>query len=267
VVAKSFFPLMTQVEAREAARSGKVVLLPIGTVEGNGPVTPLGYDYLVAESLAREVAEKTGNLWLPPIAFGVSEVLSAFPGTVFIRAELLSQIVESVLRSLIKHGFDHIVLVNNHIPNQQPAEDAVRRVRRDTGVLCAALYPAQLARDLSTDLYQGMEATIGHGSEPGTSIMLHLYPDAVRTDLAEPWPKRDFQGWEVISPFALKHGSSQVNVYLDLEEVSDVGGWADPTHANAERGAEIMRRMVDFSVSFIERFAGMDTRAAPPKPR
>jgi creatinine amidohydrolase len=266
-VSKSFFPLLTQVEAREAAESGKVVMLPIGTVEGNGPVTPLGYDYLVAESLAKEVAERTGNLWLPPIAFGVSEVLSAFPGTVFIRAELLSAIVESVLQSLIRHGFDHIVLVNNHIPNQQPAEDAVRRVRRETGVLCAALYPAQLARDLSKDLYEGMDGTIGHGSEPGTSIMLHLYPKAVRNDLAEPWPKRDFQGFEIISPFALKHGESQVNVYLELEEVSETGGWADPTQASAERGKEIMRRMVEFSISFLERFAMMDTRAVRPKPR
>lgn len=264
---KTFFPLMTQVEAKEAAARGAVVLLPIGTVEGNGPVTPLGYDYLVAEAMARQVAERTGNLWMPAISYGVSEVLSAFPGTVFVRAELLSAQIESVVRSLIKHGFDRIVLVNNHIPNQQPAEDALRRVRKDTGVLCASLYPAQLARDLWKDLYVGIESTIGHGSEPGTSLMLHLYPDAVRTDLAEPWPMKDFQGMEVISPFAVRHGESQVNMYLDLAEVSDVGGWADPTKASADRGAVLMGRMVDFAVSFIERFVTMDTHLAPAKPR
>lgn len=266
-VTKSFFPLMTQVEAREAAARGSVVLLPVGTVEANGPVTPLGYDYLVAEALARQVAERTGNVWLPPIAYGVSEVLSAFPGTLFVRAELLSAQIESVVRSLIQHGFDHIVLVNNHIPNQQPAEDALRRIRRETGVLCASIYPAQLARDLSTDLYAGIEHTFGHGSEPGTSLMLHLYPEAVRADLGEPWAMREFQGFKVISPFAVRHESSQVNLYLDLAEVSDIAAWADPTQASEERGAELMQRMVDFSVSFVERFATMDTKAPPVRPR
>lgn len=136
---KTFLPLMSSHEAREAATRGAVVLLPIGTVEGNGPQMPMGYDYLVSEAVARQVAERTEGIWLPPIAFGVSEILAGFPGTIAIPAELLSQQVEHVLRSLIRHGFDHIVLINNHIPNQQPAEDAARRIRKETGVLVAAV--------------------------------------------------------------------------------------------------------------------------------
>ena len=254
---KTFLPLMTQVEAGEAVKRGAIVLMPIGTVEANGPSTPLGYDYLVAEALARNVAERTGDVWLPPIAFGVSEILSGFPGTVFVSAELLSQQIESVLRSLILHGFDKIVLVNNHIPNQQPAQDASRRVRKDTGVLVPSIYPGQLARDLTHDLYEGLEDSIGHGSEPGGSLMMHLHPGSVRTDLARVAPINSFNGFEVLSPFAVKHENSQVNMYLDLHEVSSQGSWADSTKADAERGAEIMRRMEEFVISFLERFRDM----------
>src|ERR1700730_7146815 len=102
---KSFFPLLTITEAAEAAKRGAVVLLPIGTIEANAPQMPIGYDYLVAESLARQVAERTGELWLPPITYGVSERLSAFPGTLFVDANTLAQQVESILRGLVTHGF------------------------------------------------------------------------------------------------------------------------------------------------------------------
>jgi creatinine amidohydrolase len=34
---KTFLPLMTSVEAKEAVGRGVVALVPIGTVEGNGP--------------------------------------------------------------------------------------------------------------------------------------------------------------------------------------------------------------------------------------
>jgi creatinine amidohydrolase len=253
-IRKSFLPLMTQVEAGEAAQRGAVVLFPIGTVEANGPSTPLGYDYLVAEALARRVAERMGNVWVPPISYGVSDVLAGFPGTIFVSAELLSQQIESVLRSLIAHEFTRIVLLNNHIPNQQPAQDACRRVRKDTGVLVPSIYPGQLARDLTHDLYDGLEHTIGHGSEPGGSLMMHVHPGSVRIDLAQTANMSRYGEFEILSPFAVRHGQSQVNLYLDLHEVSPQGAWADPTRADPDRGAEIMRRMEDFVVSFIERF-------------
>lgn len=88
--------------------------------------------------------------------------------------------------------------------------------------------------------------------------MLHLYPESVRLDLAQKGEIGSFHGFEVISPFAVRHEGSEVNMYLDLEEVSEIGGWGDPTQASAERGAEIMRRMEEFVISFIDRFQQMD---------
>src|SRR5690349_7333202 len=56
---KTFLPLMTAVEAQEAADRGAVALLPLGTVEGNGPHQLLGADYLMAEAVAEEVSART----------------------------------------------------------------------------------------------------------------------------------------------------------------------------------------------------------------
>jgi creatinine amidohydrolase len=252
---------MSSLEAEEAAQRGAVVLLPIGTVEGNGPQMPMGYDYLFAEAVAREVAERTGELYLPPITYGVSEILSGFPGTVFVTPEILQAQVESILRSLIKHRFEHILIVNNHIPNLYPVEAACRLIRKETGVLVASTYPGLLAKTLTEDIYGGEPETVGHGAEPGTSLMLHLHPDVVRMDLARTGTIKPFEGFDVISPFAVRHGTSEVNLYLDLDELTDYGGWADPTRASAEKGAEVMRRIVEFLASFVERFRELDTRA------
>jgi creatinine amidohydrolase len=257
---KSYLPEMTYVEVLEAIDDGAVALLPIGTVEGNAPHLPMGYDYLFAEAVAQLVAERTRSVRLPGIAYGVSELLSGFPGTVFIQPETLQVQVDSILRSLIKHGFEHIVLLSNHIPNQYPIELACRRVRADTGVLVASVYPGLLAKDLGDDIF-GATAEVGHGGEPGTSIMMHISPNGVRMDLVEDAGKTgQFAGFDMFSPFAVAHNGSQVNLYLNLHELTSNGSMARPETASAEKGAAIVDRIVDFVTSFVDRFRDTDTR-------
>jgi len=257
---KTFLPEMTYVEVIEAAERGAVVLVPVGTIEGNAPHMPMGYDYLFADAVAARVADKTGSIRLPGIAFGVSELLSGFPGTIFISPDMLQAQVECILRSLIKHGFEHILLIGNHIPNQQPMENACRNIRAECGVIAASSYPGMLAKALGGDIFDD-PSEMGHGAEPGTSIMQHLTPDAMRMDLLEPHRRVDgVGGFEFSSPFAVVHGEAEVNVYLDLHDLTHNGQMADPVSASPEKGAAIMERIVDFTASFVERFREVDTR-------
>ncbi|WP_033295491.1 creatininase family protein [Amycolatopsis jejuensis] len=262
---KTFYPLLTWVEAAEAAAAGRVALLPIGTVDANGPQIPMGFDYLVSAALAEQAADRTGDVWLPPLAYGVSEALSGFPGTIAMPPDKLGEQVEAVVRSLVKGGFGHVLLITNHGPNQFPVEYACRRIRRDTGVLVASVNPARLATDLAGDLFAGPAPSIGHGAEPGTSLLMHLHPSAVRTDLASRREKSAFQGLEVLTPTDVRFGDSQVNVFLELEEVSPTAGWSDPSRASAEKGAVLFGRMTDYLVDFLGTYRKLDTRAVPPE--
>lgn len=258
---KTFLPEMTYVEVIEAIERGAVVLVPVGTIEGNAPHMPMGYDYLFADAVAERVAERTGSIRLPGIAFGVSELLSGFPGTVYVTPEILQAQVEWILRSLIKHGFEHILLIGNHIPNQQPIENACRKIRTECGIVAASTYPGMLAKALGGDIFD-KPAEMGHGAEPGTSIMQHLTPGAMRMDLLEPHRKvSGVSGFEFSSAFAVVHGESEVNFYLDLHDLTHNGQMADPSSASPEKGAQIMDRIVDFTASFVERFKQVDTRA------
>lgn len=262
---KTFYPHLTWVEAAEAAEAGRVAILPIGTVDANGPLTPMGFDYLVAAALAEEVAERTGSLWLPPLAYGVSEALDGFPGTITMPPEHLATQADAVVRSLIRAGFSHVLLLTNHGPNQFPIEYALRRIRRDTGVLVASINPAQLSTDLRGTIFDGANPAIGHGAEPGVSLLMHVAPGSVDLAPAERRGKSDFQGLEVITPTEVRFGASRVNLFLELEEVSPTAGWADPTEASAEKGEALFSAMADYITEFIGTFRDMDTRAEVPE--
>jgi creatinine amidohydrolase len=144
-----------------------------------------------------------------------------------------------------------------------PVEYATRAVRRRTGVVVPSIFPAQLSRDLTADIYEGRGAEMGHGAEPSTSLMLHLFPDAVRMDLASAREIRPFDGLNVISPLEVQFGQSRVNLFLDVGDLSETGGWGDPSQASAERGAEVFRRMVAYVVDFVATFRKVDTTTGP----
>ena len=105
---KSFLPLMTWVEAQEAARSGAVALVPIGSTDANGPQNATGMDFLISSALAERAAARTGSIYLPPLTYGVSDGLKGFPGTIGFTPQMLGEQVESVVKSLIRGGFEHI---------------------------------------------------------------------------------------------------------------------------------------------------------------
>lgn len=260
---KTYFPTMSTREIRDAAERGAVALLPIGTVEGNGPL-PLGYDYLVPMELAKAAAQENGDVWLPPLTYGVSDSILAFPGTIAISPDLLQRQIEAVVGGLIDSGFSHVCLVTYHIPNQYPASVAMRNIRKETGVIVASVNPGSLQADLRGDLFAGDEAAFGHGGEPGASLLAFLYPGSVRTDLAAPRPKGDYQDLELLSPMEAKFGASRVGLPVELEAVAPSSGWGDAGRGSAERGEELFRRMAAYLAEFTRHFRTMDTRIAPP---
>jgi creatinine amidohydrolase len=257
---KTFLPLMTSVEAQEAAERGAVALLPIGTVEGNGPHQLLGADYLMAEGLAAQVSSRTGDVWLPPIAYGLSEMGMGTPGTIAVSHSVFASFLQEVVLSLIQQGFDHVLLLTGHVPNQSPVEIACREVRRRTGVLVASIATGPLSSDLARDLL-GKDTYAGHGGEPGVSVMMHLFPGAVRTDLMPLAGLNDVRSpIKPLHPTDTVFGASKVNLYIDIHEITQAGATGAPADANAERGATVLDRMTEYVVSFLDVFRGIDTR-------
>lgn len=259
---KTFLALMTPSEIAAAARRGAIVLVPIGTVDAQGPHMPLGYDYLIAEELARRTCELTHDIWMPPVCYGVSEALINFAGTISITVDTLRDLVKSIVGSLIQHGFDHVVLITNHNPNILAIEQACRDIRRQTGILVPSAMPSVIAQDVAQQVLHMDPSAGGHGANPHASLMRFMFPEDFRLDLAATTPMKTLGPYQILSPFAIKYEGTSVNIFLDLEDLSDSGSWGDATSANAELGETVLNSMVRFLVSFVQSFKSFDVRTA-----
>ena len=173
---------LTWQEVEEHLSHDKVAIVPVGSTEQHGPAGVLGVDAYVAITLAEDVARRTGALCTPPIWFGDSCHHGGFPGTLSIRANTLSLLVTDICRSLARHGFDRIVLINGHKGSNLPAlVTAMRELHEDElpEVLFAVADPLHLARSAAPGIKDGPEH---HAGELELSQVHYRVPGSVRMD-------------------------------------------------------------------------------------
>src|SRR6185369_14192312 len=107
-------------EVAEIARSGKaLVILPVGVVEEHGAHLPLGVDSFAAEVYAAATApylEEAGYevVVAPTINYGVARAAIDFAGTLSLEPETLRSMVVEIGRSLFRHKFNRLVILNGH---------------------------------------------------------------------------------------------------------------------------------------------------------
>ena len=173
---------LTWPEVEDYLTHGRVAIVPIGATEQHGPAGVLGVDAYVAITLAEDAAQRAGALCAPPIWFGDSAHHSAFPGTITLRTETMSALVTDVCRSLARHGFDRIILVNGHKGSNLPGlVTAVRGLheRELPGVMFAVADPLHLARSIAGSIKGTNEH---HCGELELSHVHYRYPGKVRLD-------------------------------------------------------------------------------------
>ncbi len=104
----------TYKEIEEILSRNPLVILPVGSVEAHGYHLPLNTDMLQPLWLAERIAEKLNALILPPIHYGWTESLASFPGTISIGFDTLKNLVEDILREVVKQGVRKILILSGH---------------------------------------------------------------------------------------------------------------------------------------------------------
>ena len=173
-------------QLREQARLDAMVILPVASLEQHGPHLPVEVDSMLGETVAIRAARKvTGRgqhaIVLPVLWTGLSEHHMSFGGTITLDFPAFAAVVEGVCRSVLRHGFRRIVLLNAHGGN----ENALRTITDElTPKLNAPIvqftywYAAAvaIARILET------QGTLMHACEAETSMMLAVRPELVAMD-------------------------------------------------------------------------------------
>jgi creatinine amidohydrolase len=126
--------LTTPEVAKYLADGGDLALLPTGPTEMHGPHLPLGTDLYVARAVALRVAEVANGVVLPDLAYNWSGATDGFPGTLSIEPELMQQMVASILRKALRMGFQRLVVISAHGPNDAILMPVARRFFEVEGV-------------------------------------------------------------------------------------------------------------------------------------
>lgn len=230
LMASPYTETMSWTDIRSAIDNGKkVMIIPTGGVEQNGPHMTLGKHNDIVTFAAGVLAEKLNGLVAPTVKWvpegNNPDVVQRQPGTITNPGAAYESLLDAAVRSERVHGFTTIILIGDSGGNQRgltAVADSLNKEWAGSGVKVMALTDYYVKGH--SDIYSWLEKDFGWsrqvvGSHAGimdTSQLLYVNPAAVR-----------------VGNILLNGGG----------QGSGVNG--DPTKATAELG----KRMIDTKVN------------------
>jgi creatinine amidohydrolase len=257
---------MSWVDVEEYLKTKSIIMIPIGSTEEHGPAGPLGLDTYVAIAMVEDTANQTGVIATPPIWFGDSSHHLAFPGTISIRTEILTEYMKDVLRSLARHGFKNIVVVNGHKGvNLTALQSAVRNVKEFEyqDVFFAIIDPLNIGAEAALE----RETREHHAGELEISHLMYKFPTLIKKDKI-PKEEPDFEGrYSKYMKTDLFKGGISIDIpwsSREQREFTKSGAMSDASRASKEKGERYHDKMVKEMVEFIEWLKKRPDSPAPP---
>lgn len=236
---------MTWPEVRKALQRTRMILIPIGSTENQGPHLPLGSETDVAFEIAKRGARDVGAVVAPPLYLGFSAQHLSFPGTISLPSEVLAGVVRHVCKSLHKHGFTRLVIVNGHAGNTPILQTVASDLKYHDGISVAvmqwfSMIPGSEIKKIVERVY--------HAGEAETSLMLAVDEEAVDlTKAVSEIPKStsEFFAYDFYAP-----GPKVIYPYRigDLTKSGTVG---NATKASKEKGEKLLELAVKYLVAFL----------------
>jgi creatinine amidohydrolase len=176
-------------------RTGRwLAVLPVGGVQPHGAHLPVNTDTLIAEHLAERLLEQVDGLLLPTVHYGVRanpiRLGGEFPGNVDVGAAAFIEYLAGVLTSAYRDGIRDFLIVFGTYSNGPFIQEAMRRLvesARDARIMAAAWWNL-----VTEETRNSIAAETGvprsedhHSGMVETSLVMHMSPGSVRTDLID----------------------------------------------------------------------------------
>jgi len=237
---------LTWPEVGEYLKKNEIVLFPTGSTEQHGKHLAEDNDAFTALEISKRVAEKTGVLVAPVMPFGYSPHHMGFPGSITLSLETLVAVYKEVCKSLMKHGFKKIVIMNAHGGNQNAISETLRQLKEDTGTTVYTLMVFPSSRGFGAKaVKETIETSGGHADELETSVVLYLGQRVLSEKAEKGVPPAS------LSDFRRKY-TGEVSTARDFHEITVSGSLGDPTLASKEKGRKLVEAVVDEIAAFIE---------------
>ncbi len=197
-----YLEAMTWTEIRDGIQGGKkVVIVPTGGTEQNGPHMVLGKHNYIVTFAAGQIANRLGNALVAPTIQYVPEGdynrpgFGDKPGVISLPSPSYDRLLDAAARSLKVHGFTDILLIGDSGGNQAgmtAVADALNREWSGSGVRVYALVDyyqkGRIAiRDYLQKTFGWDAATVGsHAGTSDTSQLLYVFAQGIRMDKLMP---------------------------------------------------------------------------------
>jgi creatinine amidohydrolase len=234
-------------EIAELDRDKTLFIQPTGAVEQHGHHLPIDTDIHNSTEIALAVAARAREaiegavLIAPPVWWGTSPHHLAYPGTISLRMQTMSDLLLDVCSSLHGHGFYRVLFLNGHGGNIGVLAATALRIAEEIGFSPAVVSYWMLIKDTLREVGDTAKGGMGHGCEMETSLQLHLRHDRVAMDQAGPDMPRQLTSFSCID----FRDPGPVLIPWDFRRDSRTGAMGDPTTATEEKGRRIFSAAVD----------------------
>lgn len=250
---------LTDPEVEAAREAGSLVLVPIGAIEQHGAHLPNGTDTAIAQAVSEHVARRLGEaLVLPGIPWGYSSTHMSFASTISLRPQTILGILHDLCGSVVAHGFEKVAIVCSHATNRPVVQLFVQEFAAAHGVTVAFIHYTDFAREAFAAHRQTELGGEMHAGEFETSMQLHLQPELVKLDRAEPDyvdPHKHFGIGSAARDFTQ---GGNVTIGYDVRKLFPTGVMGDPRPATRELGALVFEEIVAKIAAVLEEYRSFD---------
>jgi creatinine amidohydrolase len=232
---------LSTIETAEAAKKGKVIIFPVGSVEEHGEHLPLCTDSVQAEYVALEVAKKTGCLVAPPFRYGIVNAGRNFAGTLTIQFDTLFFLVRDVLSELARNGFNRIIVMSGHAGSSHmaalklAAQEVIRQNGEENGkqrTRIMVLSDFDFAEELAAELADPRD---GHAGTIETARMMDIRPGLIKS-----------------KGIPSHYEMPRFEVVLHPEQYFPSGVHGDPTAATIEKSKKINAYVIEQVIKLVK---------------
>jgi len=228
---------LTAEELRDRAAADAIVVLPVASIEQHGPHLPVGVDTILCGGVCKAAAERAGDVDVvvaPTLWCGMAEHHMAFGGTFTFDIPTYRAVLLSFLRSIERHGFHRVLIVNGHGGNIAALTAFLPDFARETRLHVEATTYFLLAEAAFPPLLEDQKG-VQHACEVETSMMMVLAPGSVREPrMAEAYGARDGLP-----------GRPTVSRHRSFREMTETGVIGDARRATPAKGKACLEACAD----------------------
>ena len=240
---------MTWPEVEAIDKRNALVVLPLGATEQHGPHLPLYTDTLISSGVLERAMDRLSEeklvYMLSPITISKSNEHRGFPGTLWIGAKTLYDVLFEVGRSVHESGFRKLCFFNGHGGNLGILKAVTRDLSDEFGLLTfVGAAWSYLDAPALPEGVDSRESELGiHANFFETAMVKAMHPDLVHDELAAPsFPNL---------PDTKIGLSGPAYAQWMTKDWSKSGVFGDPTHVTKEIANEYLERSIQGTMQFI----------------